>query len=373
MKNQTVTITDSRIYYTDRPSSIVMDEVSKSLMKTYSDVICQNGGNVLDIGFGLGYSANFMYENVGNYTCIEINPQIYQTALKWANGKPNVTIIFGNWFDIIPTLNQKFDGIFMDTFSDLNYYKFEDYAKLIANENCILSIYEYHLTRKLNELNTRFVSVDTSKYPKRIKNSKEICWTYYSYGEFRKEKLYDRVDSLLSKESCDKIISEYKDKLKVDDVSANIKGVSHTRKLEYTKVILTQNVIDELNLKVFKEFDNVPFDDLWVRLFKYNEGDLYDRHVETIKGLPFNNPNQFCKTIDITLNDSYEGGTTDIYNKWNASTHDEYTRLTPNIGEALIYKPYYHVSYNTPTSGERYQLIILVKNSDLKKKVVNLI
>lgn len=373
MENQTVTITDGRIYYTDRPTSIVMDEVSKDLMKTYSDLVCQNGGQVLDIGFGLGYSANFMYENVGNYTCIEINPQIYQTALEWAKDKPNVNIIHGNWVDIIPTLTQKFDGIFMDTFGDVNYYKFEEYAKLIANENCILSIYEYLLLRDRGDINTTVVNVDNSKYPKRIKKTKEVSWAYYSYGDFRKEKLYDRIDSLLSKESCDKIISEYKDKLKVDDVTANIKGVSHTRKIEYTKVTLTQDVIDELNLKVFKEFNNVPFNDLWVRLFKYNVGDLYDRHVETIKGLPFNDSEQFCKTIDITLNDSYEGGTTDIYNKWNKSSRDEFTTLTPKTGDALIYKPYYHVSYNTPTSGERYQLIILVKNKDLKRKRENLI
>ena len=373
MENQTVTITDGRIYYTDRPTSIVMDEVSKDLMKTYSDLVCQNGGQVLDIGFGLGYSANFMYENVGNYTCIEINPQIYQTALEWAKDKPNVNIIHGNWVDVIPTLTQKFDGIFMDTFGDVNYYKFEEYAKLIANENCILSIYEYLLLRDSKDINTTVVNVDNSKYPKRIKKTKEVSWAYYSYGDFRKEKLYDRIDSLLSKESCDKIISEYKDKLKVDDVTANIKGVSHTRKIEYTKVTLTQDVIDELNLKVFKEFNDVPFNDLWVRLFKYNVGDLYDRHVETIKGLPFNDSEQFCKTIDITLNDSYEGGTTDIYNKWNKSSRDEFTTLAPKTGDVLIYKPYYHVSYNTPTSGERYQLIILVKNKDLKRKRENLI
>lgn len=373
MENQEVTITDGRIYYSDRPTSIVMDEVSKDLMKTYSDLVCQNGGQVLDVGFGLGYSANFIYENVGNYTCIEINPQIYQTALEWAKDKPNVNIIHGNWVDIIPTLTQKFDGIFMDTFGDMNYYKFEDYAKLIANENCILSIYEYLLLREWKDINTKVVSVNNSKYPKRIKNSKEVSWAYYSYGEFRKEKLYDRIDSLLSKESCDKIISDYKDKLKVDDVSANVKGVSHIRKLEYTKVTLTDDVVTELNSKIFKEYNNVSSDDLWVRLFKYNVGDLYDRHVETKKGMPFNDPEQFCMTIDVTLNDSYEGGTTDLYNIWNKTEDDMFTTLTPNVGDCLVYKPYYHVSYNTPTLGERYQLIILVRNKDLKKKTESLI
>ena len=30
--------------------------------------------------------------------------------------KPNVKVIHGDWIDIIPTLDKKFDGIYMDTF-----------------------------------------------------------------------------------------------------------------------------------------------------------------------------------------------------------------------------------------------------------------
>ena len=50
MKDQKVTITDTRITYENNPNQVVMDAVSEDLMKAYSSVVCQNGGKILDIG-----------------------------------------------------------------------------------------------------------------------------------------------------------------------------------------------------------------------------------------------------------------------------------------------------------------------------------
>ena len=44
-------------------------------------------------------------------------------------GKDNVHLYFGDWIDVIPTLDVKFDGIFLDTYDDPNYSKFEDYVQ----------------------------------------------------------------------------------------------------------------------------------------------------------------------------------------------------------------------------------------------------
>ena len=66
MKEQRVTITDTIITYLDNPNQVVMDAVSKDLMKAYSNIVCQNKGKVLDVGFGLGYSADAIYNTVGN-------------------------------------------------------------------------------------------------------------------------------------------------------------------------------------------------------------------------------------------------------------------------------------------------------------------
>ena len=155
-------------------------------MEMYSYVVCQNGGNVLDVGFGMGFSANKMSELAEHYTCIEINPQIYEKAIEWAKDKPNVEIIFGDWIEIIPTFSKKFDGIFMDTHYDINYSKFEDYCKTIANENCILSIFNYFTFRKQNELNQYEYQVEPHKFTKIVTPSHIINWTFFKNGSFEK-------------------------------------------------------------------------------------------------------------------------------------------------------------------------------------------
>jgi spermidine synthase len=186
MKNEVVVFTDKNIHFKENPRSIVMDVASKSLMKMYSYLVCQKGGNVLDVGFGMGFSANEMSSMSNHYTCIEINPQIYERAVDWAKGKQNVTIIFGDWVDIIPQINQKFDGIFMDTHDDMNYEKFEDYCKTIANENCILSIFNYFTFRKQSELNYYEYKVEPHKFTKLVSPTHTINWTYFKNGNFEK-------------------------------------------------------------------------------------------------------------------------------------------------------------------------------------------
>ena len=186
MKDKKVVITNDTIYLEDNPRSIVMHKGSKSLTEIYSHIVCQNGGDVLDIGFGLGYSAQKMSELSSTYTCIEINPQIYETAKEWAKDKPNVEIIFGDWIDIIPTLTKKFDGIFMDTHDDNNYGEFEEYAKLVSKEGTILSIFNYFDLRDRSELNEYVCEIDPLSFPKIVNPIHYVNWTYYTNGNFKK-------------------------------------------------------------------------------------------------------------------------------------------------------------------------------------------
>jgi len=186
MKNREVIFTKNNIHFKDNPRSIVMDLGSKSLMEMYSHIVCQNGGDVLDIGFGMGFSANKMSELSNTYTCIEINPQIYEKAKEWAKNKPNVEIIFGDWIDVIPTLTKKFDGIFMDTHCDENYNEFEKYCKLIANENCILSIFNYFALRNPSELNYYIYTLDIKNFTVLVTPTHTINWTYFINGNFIK-------------------------------------------------------------------------------------------------------------------------------------------------------------------------------------------
>ena len=186
MKNDEVIITEDSIVLKENTRSVVMAKGAKSITEIYSYVVCQNKGDVLDVGFGMGFSANKMSELSDTYTCIEINPQIYETAKQWAKDKPNVTILFGDWIDIIPTLDKKFDGIFFDTHNDPNSHLAEEYAKLVSKEGTIFSHWNYFQIRDINELNIYKCIIDPSSMPKLVNNIHNVNWTYFIGGEFKK-------------------------------------------------------------------------------------------------------------------------------------------------------------------------------------------
>jgi len=78
MNQPDITITDDRIFYTNKPTVIVMDKVETPLMKRFAEIVTQNGGDILEVGFGMGISPDFIYNsNIKSYTCIEIHPKIY--------------------------------------------------------------------------------------------------------------------------------------------------------------------------------------------------------------------------------------------------------------------------------------------------------
>ena len=186
MKTDEVIITDNHIVLKENTRSVVMSKGAKHITEIYSYVVCQNGGNVLDVGFGMGFSANKMSELADTYTCIEINPQIYERAKEWAKDKSNVEIIFGDWIDIIPTLDKKFDGIFFDTHNDPNSHLAEKYAKLISKEGTIFSHWNYFQIRDIKELNTYKCELDPNSMPKITAMVHNINWTYFTDGEFKK-------------------------------------------------------------------------------------------------------------------------------------------------------------------------------------------
>ena len=105
---------------------VITHEWKSPLLKRHADYVTELGGDILEIGFGQGLSAEFIQENnPKSHTIIEIHPQIAEKAREWAINKNNVTIIEGNWLDVIPTLTEgsiqitakKFDGIFIDALS----------------------------------------------------------------------------------------------------------------------------------------------------------------------------------------------------------------------------------------------------------------
>lgn len=73
-------------------------------------------GEVLEIGFGCGYSAEAIQKfPIKSHTIIEYHPVVFEKAKEWAKDKKNVTLIHDTWQNALPKLGQ-FDTIFFDDY-----------------------------------------------------------------------------------------------------------------------------------------------------------------------------------------------------------------------------------------------------------------
>ena len=95
----------------------VMMEWEKPYMEASIDFL-EPKGNVLEIGFGCGYSATqFMQYPIQSYTVIECDPVVIEKAKKWREKYQHipVEIIEGRWQEKLSTLGV-FDEIYFDDF-----------------------------------------------------------------------------------------------------------------------------------------------------------------------------------------------------------------------------------------------------------------
>ena len=119
--NKTLTFEDDKIYYYDndfRLNREVMMEWEHTIMSASAAYVTQNGGDILEIGFGMGISAGYIQSHsINSHTIIENHPDIISRAQAWASGKSNVTIVTGSWYEVKDNL-PTYDGLFYDTFGD---------------------------------------------------------------------------------------------------------------------------------------------------------------------------------------------------------------------------------------------------------------
>lgn len=95
-------------------------------MREHANYVCTNGGDILEIGFGMGTSAEHIQANNPNsHIIIENHPDIIAKALEWAADKPNVTVVQKSWYDALPEL-ATYDGVFYYAYCDENTFRFEE-------------------------------------------------------------------------------------------------------------------------------------------------------------------------------------------------------------------------------------------------------
>jgi len=98
-----------------------MMEWEKPYMEDSIDFL-EPTGDVLEIGFGLGYSATqIMKHKPKSYTVIECDKKVIEKANEWVSEwdkklpEVPVTIVEGTWQDMLQTVG-KFDSIYFDDF-----------------------------------------------------------------------------------------------------------------------------------------------------------------------------------------------------------------------------------------------------------------
>ena len=102
----------------------VMMDWEHPIMSASTAYITQNGGDILEIGFGMGIASGYIQSHsISSHTIIENHPQIISKAVEWASGKSNITIVSQSWYDVLDSLGT-YDGIFHDTFDDQNMGEF---------------------------------------------------------------------------------------------------------------------------------------------------------------------------------------------------------------------------------------------------------
>lgn len=93
----------------------VMMEWEKPYMHACVDAL-KPFGDVLEIGFGLAYSAERIQSyHPKSHTIIEFHPEVAKRAREWAKRYPNVIIIEDTWQNALPKLGV-FDCIFFDDY-----------------------------------------------------------------------------------------------------------------------------------------------------------------------------------------------------------------------------------------------------------------
>lgn len=135
---QKLTYTDDGRLLDENGYSVMMGW-ERDIMIESAKTITQRGGDILNIGFGMGIIDTAIQEqNPRSHTIIECHPDVQKKMIEegWTE-KKNVKVIFDKWQNVYKNL-PKFDGIYIDTW-DEGIREFHRYVHNILKPNGIYS------------------------------------------------------------------------------------------------------------------------------------------------------------------------------------------------------------------------------------------
>ena len=163
---------DKEILLRDNEFQVMM-EWEKPYMEACIDELNPRG-NVLEIGFGMGYSATRIQKyKPQSHTIVEMDPAVIKRLKKWAKDYDNVMVVEGTWQEKVHTLGT-FDEIFFDDYplkkpknefekklSTERFHMFLDICLYShTNKNAKFSAYIYNPSRTFKQRMTEHRMID---------------------------------------------------------------------------------------------------------------------------------------------------------------------------------------------------------------------
>ena len=158
---------------------IIMMDWEHPIMSASAAYITEGGGDILEIGFGMGISANYIQSHsISSHTIIEPHPQMVEKAVEWSNGKSNVTIISQSWADVTGSLGT-YDGIFYDTSFDNKHNLFSSSLSELTKTGTKLSVFNSFSSETNDhniEMNYKQINVSTPNSASQYFNNDNVYY-----------------------------------------------------------------------------------------------------------------------------------------------------------------------------------------------------
>jgi guanidinoacetate N-methyltransferase len=165
-----------------------MEPWQKGYMDEFAEVVTVNGGRVLEIGFGSGFSANAIQKRnrVKEHVIVEPNKNILDDVRQFAeSATATVTPVRGLWQDVIDQFeDSSFDGIFFDgsPFNEDELYNrqfhFGEHAFRLLKKG---GIYTYCNLTGFGQLRGRFADWETFFRESQLPSLQKIGFTDIQY------------------------------------------------------------------------------------------------------------------------------------------------------------------------------------------------
>ena len=168
---------------------IIMDDTLKYIYKLYEG---KRINNILEIGTAVGYSAicftKFLMDD-GIIDTIERDEQRIEEAksnIKKAEVENNINIIHGDAVEILPTINKKYDMIFIDAAKGKYPFFLKEALRMLNKDGIILAdniLYKGYVMSDYNKHKQRTAVRNLREYIKEVTENPNLATEILEVGD----------------------------------------------------------------------------------------------------------------------------------------------------------------------------------------------